>query len=782
MKPILPIAAALLPLIASAQQPWCAADEAAAQRFAQNPALKLEYEAHREHVANLIANGQRDGEKHIVPVVVHVLWENCDDNISLAQINDGLRIVNEDFNQQNADTNLTLDLFKPYAAKSEIEFRLARFDPDGNPTDGVVRLQTSATNDAEDNVKALTYWPSSQYMNIWVVNSINSFGSGGTILGYAQFPGSGSWSTYGVVIRNDAFGTIGTSSADGRTLSHELGHCFGLLHTFQGGCGSNCQFTGDGVCDTPPAAAATYDCSLNSSTCTNDANTGGPFTTNGPDMAQNFMSYNSCQTLFTEGQKEVMKAEVESYSQLINLTSTNNLEATGVIGLVAADFTSPDVVCEGLISSLMNSTLYDAETLQWNLPQASNILSTESGSISAIFEQPGLNEVELIASSGTNTSAVTKQVFVLGNEGASVPYADSFEDFIALPTNQYMPVNVDLDDNVWKSTNEAAFDGTRAVKMDSYGSCGSRSDKLYLQSLDFSSLSAATIDFELAYAQRPSGQNDYLRLWVRGACTDEWDLQWVQTAGSLATVASQNAPFAPAETSQWGHRTITIGNPAHLTAGTALCFEFVGRGGNNLFIDQFEITGTYSGDVVLRAPLNGITELPASVTLDWKSVAYVEGYELQVDKTPNFNSNQLFTTTTTYLGPQRDLADTEYDLSNLDLGTQYFWRVRTILTDSTGPWSDTWQFTVSETGLSAEVPIVAEPIVYPNPTGDVVNFSNVEQGSSICLYNATGILVGQFIQSNEMISISVANWPLGLYFAEIINQQQRTNISFAVTR
>ena len=78
----------------------------------------------------------------------------------------------------------------------------------------------------------------------------------------------------------------------GATLVHEIGHYFGLLHTFAYGC----EAPGDGVADTVAEASPAYGCPVGRDSCP-----GG-----GADPVTNFMNYSddACMTDFTPGQFE----------------------------------------------------------------------------------------------------------------------------------------------------------------------------------------------------------------------------------------------------------------------------------------------------------------------------------------------------------------------------------------------------------------------------------------------------------------------------------------------
>ena len=222
-----------------------------------------------------------------IPVYVHVIYNTSQQNISLAQIESQIRILNEDFGKTNGDVNNTPAEFAGTVADSDISFTLA----------GVTRTETAktswGTNDAmkKSSMGGVDPVTPETHLNIWVCEI------GGGILGYAQFPG-GSASTDGVVIAPQYFGDTGYVSAPfdkGRTGTHEVGHYLNLRHIWGDG---RCR-QDDFVADTPTADSPNYSCpSYPSVSCKSN------------DMTMNYMDYtnDACMYMFTEGQKARMRA------------------------------------------------------------------------------------------------------------------------------------------------------------------------------------------------------------------------------------------------------------------------------------------------------------------------------------------------------------------------------------------------------------------------------------------------------------------------------------------
>ena len=272
------------------------------------------YAQNREQIENL-ALAYKQGLRAVsrtgvtqIPVVVHVVWNKEEENISDAQIQSQIDVLNKDYRKSNSDISQVPSLWKDLTADLQIEFFLATKDPDGNPTSGITRTQTSKTSfGTEDNVKfkargGQDAWPTDRYLNIWVCKL------GQNLLGYAQFPG-GPTETDGIVILHSGFGTTGSAKAPfdkGRTATHEIGHWLNLHHIFgdetifQDPCSGS-----DEVDDTPNQAKPNFDCpKFPHITCNN-----GP---NG-DMFVNYMDYvpDSCMCMFTQGQATRVNACIE---------------------------------------------------------------------------------------------------------------------------------------------------------------------------------------------------------------------------------------------------------------------------------------------------------------------------------------------------------------------------------------------------------------------------------------------------------------------------------------
>lgn len=280
--------------VAFTQTRNCGAMEHLQHQLQEDPKRATKIEQIEKHTQRFLKNPQNRAVNGVItiPVVVHVVYNNSTENISDAQIQTQIDVLNDDFRRLNADADGTWS----QAADSEIEFCMATVDPSGNATNGITRTSTSVSAfGTNDQVKFSSQggkdaWPADDYLNVWVCDI-----SGG-ILGYAQFPG-GNPATDGVVCDYQYFGTIGTATAPfnlGRTMTHEVGHYLNLRHIWgDGGCSVD-----DFVSDTPTSDGPNYGCAPNTVSCGTT------------DMVQNYMDYSDdgCMNLFTQGQRDRMRA------------------------------------------------------------------------------------------------------------------------------------------------------------------------------------------------------------------------------------------------------------------------------------------------------------------------------------------------------------------------------------------------------------------------------------------------------------------------------------------
>ena len=231
----------------------------------------------------LLANGSIQ-----IPVVFNVLYNTAAENISLAQLQSQIDVLNKDFNALNSDFNNPTP-FDAVKANVGITFVL----------DQVVRKSTTKTTwGTRDAMKkgssgGLSPISPTTKLNIWICTI------GGGILGYAQFPG-GSSATDGVVFDGKYTGSTGTATYPynlGRTATHEVGHWMNLRHIWgDANCGS------DLVSDTPTMDSPNGGVPAPGlrSTCT-----GTPL-----EMYMNYMDYTDDRGMFmfSNGQKTRMGA------------------------------------------------------------------------------------------------------------------------------------------------------------------------------------------------------------------------------------------------------------------------------------------------------------------------------------------------------------------------------------------------------------------------------------------------------------------------------------------
>lgn len=288
-------------------QSQCGTDEYDAFMKRTNPQYAAERQKMEQQIYSILKNKENNPNARImqndcqqgvftIPVVVHVIHKGeavgTGTNISDAQIQSAIKGMNDKWRHIVGDG---VDL--------EIQFALAIRDTNNNATNAITRYDgrvfpnyqssgvppnSALVTPLMDSSKA---WDRNNYINIWVVDMSEPWGGMSTI-GYNYY----------------LFVDYAQMNYSSSTLSHEMGHTFGLKHTFTGSdaIGDNCPINidclldGDGVCDTPPHKVD----ECNSTSCTGIGDLQNSF--------KNYMSYCGSTTRFTQGQKERARATLFS--------------------------------------------------------------------------------------------------------------------------------------------------------------------------------------------------------------------------------------------------------------------------------------------------------------------------------------------------------------------------------------------------------------------------------------------------------------------------------------
>ncbi len=559
-----------------------------------------------------------EGDVYRIPVVVHVIHNGEevgeDSNIPFAQIEDQIRVLNEDFRRQNADTINTPESFNPVAADIGIEFVLAKQDPNGLPTDGVQRVQGSKTSWTISDgaaMKSLSYWPAEDYFNIWVATLASD------LIGFAEFPVSDLDGIQGypdrplqdgVVVDYQYFGGVGniTAGSLGRTTTHEVGHFLGLLHIWgDGGCSAD-----DFCADTPSADASTNGCPLNKETC------------GSKDMIQNYMDYtaDACMNLFTMDQKARMRIVMENSPRRNSLLTSPGLQepivADNDMGIQR--ITSPQQTeCSSLITPSLELANFGEEVvnsykvklyLQGNFVEEvesneqvatgeSTILSFSTINLGSTgntyevsFEVSEVNGGD-DENDGNNQQAVNFLVPELG----TLPLSDDFEG-----EDQSQLLNegtIENPDNsiTWELTNAPGNgNDNEALFMNffEYELGRGERDILFTPNYDFSDIVEAKLVFKVAHAQYIDSNiesNDRLSIAVSTDCGNNYSSVIYNKAGkALATAMPVNSAFVPNDRTEWREEEISL----EAFAGQSnVRIAFIGQNdyGNNLYIDDVAI-------------------------------------------------------------------------------------------------------------------------------------------------------------------------------------------------
>lgn len=332
-----------LTLFSQDKNPTCGTDAIQQKYLDDHPELLQELihytnqwakEAELRQMSRLYSFTTTEEEVYEIPIVFHIIHPNADLGSPFNPTDSDIEAVVDYINQTFESTWPSYPNVNNGGAKVNMRFVLAKRDPNCQPTNGIVRINAlsalpanlaniyeqhgvNAQNNAgldDLTIKNLSRWDPTAYYNIWVVNKIDSWSgyvAGSGVVGFAYLPPANP-DLDGTVIM-EAF-----NKPNEMTLPHEIGHSFGLRHTFQGGCQStqDCLTTGDLICDTDPHDQ-TSGCPQGINPCTN---------TSWSPVVHNMMNYSTCSDRFTEDQAALMMYTLDYYRSSLK----SSLGATGL--------------------------------------------------------------------------------------------------------------------------------------------------------------------------------------------------------------------------------------------------------------------------------------------------------------------------------------------------------------------------------------------------------------------------------------------------------------------
>lgn len=300
-------------------------------RDPKSKASKIMQQHHKMAAQPAAANGQGLAGRYYIPVVVHIYGAQFNCEVGNACLTDekvieAIRKTSEDFLGTNTQDGPIPPEFQAIRDNLNVEFVLAKKDPAGNPTNGIVRHNREQAGYGEGSAFnaqiAADAWDNYKYMNVYIMNDLYADGSTNNS-GVAWYP-EVAMSNAGLsrVVYNGWYLGSNTNENFRSVLTHEFGHWLNLPHTFDGNeCSlaneTFCALSGDRSCDTPQMG-------LSSIMQNNVPNCLGKATN-----TENFMHYSDNYAMFTQDQVERMVAALHSPAR-ITLWSNANLMAAGL--------------------------------------------------------------------------------------------------------------------------------------------------------------------------------------------------------------------------------------------------------------------------------------------------------------------------------------------------------------------------------------------------------------------------------------------------------------------
>lgn len=608
-----------------------------------------------------------------LPVVIHIVLPNpylITDEVIQSQID----ALNLDFSGLNPDSTNIPNAFRSLRGHSFIRFALARKDPSGQQTNGIVRLSSNAKASPYGNMDSIKYaslggsaaWDPTRYINIWVGDISGASG----VLGYTVVPGSGTLQEDGIVCNRIGFGISDCNVSvynRARTVVHEMGHYFGLNHTWGDDETESNKCSGDdfraltddgstytlplslynphGKGNTSDDIGDTPNQSIASSSCLSGVVTDNCSPSSPGIMYQNYMDYtlDDCYSLFTSKQVERMEYVLQTYRAALITSDAGSLPA-GAITTDASPVNSVNpggyesascqsvsypssLTCSGsfvpkvrirnngtatIHTLTVGYVLNNGAPVMLNLSPALGFGNTQVVSFPAINLGPGTYTFKYFTANVNGaapdqvTANDTLSATLTIQQPVTLPLTEGFEG-TAYPPAGWTISNPDQA-NTWEITTPGN-NSAHSLYVDNFDeNTDGQTDEFISPKILLANNNPVVISFDLAHKYYPDpSYYDRLQVLVSTDCGATFTSVFDKSGPSLATAGSSSDSYLNPAAADWKNQKIVLDGSVVSSGSIIISFKVTSSWGNNIFIDNIDIKNEISRDIRMVAIASPVT-------------------------------------------------------------------------------------------------------------------------------------------------------------------------------
>jgi hypothetical protein len=173
----------------------------------------------------------------------------------------------------------------------------------------------------------------------------------------------------------------------------------------------------------------------------------------------------------------------------------------------------------------------------------------------------------------------------------------------AFPPANWFVINTDMGPS-WSRNASAGFNGAGAAKYDFFdNSVTGDADDMFITPENLMGVTNASLTFDVAYAQY-STENDKLEVKVSTDCGQTWTTIYSKQGSVLSTVPAQTSAFTAGTNSQWRNEVVALPAGANNNASVLVKFVATSDYGNNMYVDNVNITNVSSVGIKTHNPSN----------------------------------------------------------------------------------------------------------------------------------------------------------------------------------